>query len=234
MPAYFSGLDLGQQSDFSALAAVERDSMPWPPTAGEPVAPPVPLFGLTPAPPKHRYAVRHLQRWPLRTAYHKIAADVVEMFAKAPLRRSVLVVDRTGVGAAVVEVLEKARPACRLVPALITTGHAVAREPDGWHVPKKELVSALQVVLQERRLRVAALPERDLLLKELENFKVKVTAAANETFEAWRERDHDDLVLAVALAVWLGEREPPPTTPPVLLGGGVPSLPGRGPETATW
>ena len=36
---------------------------------------------------------------------------------------------------------------------------------------------------------------------------MKITLAANETFSAWRERDHDDLVLAVALASWVGEQE---------------------------
>ena len=30
--------------------------------------------------------------------------------------------------------------------------------------------------------------------------------AANETFQAWRAGDHDDLVLAVALACWWAER----------------------------
>jgi hypothetical protein len=40
---------------------------------------------------------------------------------------------------------------------------------------------------------------------ELLAFRAKVTASANETFEAWRERDHDDLVLAVATAAWVGE-----------------------------
>jgi hypothetical protein len=44
------------------------------------------------------------------------------------------------------------------------------------------------------------------MLQELMNFRVKVAASANETFEAWRERDHDDLVLAVANAAWVGER----------------------------
>jgi hypothetical protein len=34
---------------------------------------------------------------------------------------------------------------------------------------------------------------------------VKVSAAGNEAFTGWRERDHDDLVLAVALACWLAE-----------------------------
>jgi hypothetical protein len=37
-------------------------------------------------------------------------------------------------------------------------------------------------------------------------------ANSHETLEAWRERDHDDLVLAVAIAVWLAEcaRDGPP------------------------
>jgi hypothetical protein len=37
---------------------------------------------------------------------------------------------------------------------------------------------------------------------------VKITAAANETFAAWREGAHDDLVLAVALACWHADRAP--------------------------
>jgi hypothetical protein len=52
-----------------------------------------------------------------------------------------------------------------------------------------------------------ALREAKTLTKELQTFRVKVSLAkANESFEAWRERDHDDLVLAVAMAVWLAER----------------------------
>ena len=37
----------------------------------------------------------------------------------------------------------------------------------------------------------------------LEAFRVKITEAANETFGAWREGQHDDLLLAVALAAWM-------------------------------
>jgi hypothetical protein len=77
---------------------------------------------------------------------------------------------------------------------------------DTWHVPKKELVSTLQVLMQAGRLTIANLPERETLVQELLAFRVKVTVSANETFEAWRERDHDDLVLAVALAAWAGEK----------------------------
>jgi len=33
-----------------------------------------------------------------------------------------------------------------------------------------------------------------------------VALNANEQYEAWREGDHDDLVLAVAMACWLGQQ----------------------------
>jgi len=77
-------------------------------------------------------------------------------------------------------------------------------------VPKKELVTCLQVVMQSRRLRIArGLHEAALLVRELQQFQVKITTAANETFGVWREGQHDDLVLAVALACWWAERCPP-------------------------
>ena len=47
-----------------------------------------------------------------------------------------------------------------------------------------------------------------ILMAELITFRSKITVAGNETFGAWRERDHDDLVLAVALALWLAENAP--------------------------
>jgi hypothetical protein len=74
-------------------------------------------------------------------------------------------------------------------------------------VPKKDLVATLQTALGTRRLRIAEeLPLAAVLMKELEMFRVKVTADRNETFGAWRERDHDDLVLAAAFAVWYASR----------------------------
>ena len=81
----------------------------------------------------------------------------------------------------------------------------------------------LQVLLQSGRLRIAReLEHAETLQKELAAFRVKVTAAGNETFEARRERDHDDLVLAVALAAWLGERQGPTVGPEGVfpMGGG--------------
>ena len=31
-------------------------------------------------------------------------------------------------------------------------------------------------------------------------------ATGHDSYEAWREGDHDDLVLSLALAVWYGQR----------------------------
>jgi hypothetical protein len=63
--------------------------------------------------------------------------------------------------------------------------------------------------LQDRRLKVVGgLPLASLRADEPAAFRVKVTLAGNETFESWRERDHDDLVLAVALALWVGSFPP--------------------------
>jgi hypothetical protein len=115
-------------------------------------------------------------------------------------------VDQTGVGRAVVDMISRSRPRASIRPITITAGHAAIADGAGWHVPKKELVGVLQVLLQTRRLQVARrLPMASVLAKELETFRVKITVNANETFEAWRERDHDDMVLAVAMAAWVGE-----------------------------
>ena len=124
-----------------------------------------------------------------------------------------LAVDATGVGRPVVDMFTAAKLKARLMPVTITAGAETRYDRWGpgvsraaW-VPKTELVSVVQAALQGERLKVAAgLPLADTLKKELLNFKVKVSLAGAEQFGAWREGDHDDLVLAVALAMWLGEQ----------------------------
>jgi hypothetical protein len=189
---YILGLDLGQRRDYSALAIVERLWKAHPDDEGRQVS---------------HYGIRHLRRWPLGTSYTAVAADLAALVRQPPLHWPVLVVDQTGVGQAVVDFLVMRSLSATLERVVITSGQQVTRSASrAWHVPKKELVSCLQALLQGRRLQVAALPERALLLEELQLFRVKITAAAKETFQAWRARDHDDLVLAVALACWWAER----------------------------
>jgi hypothetical protein len=184
------GLDLGQVSDFSALAVVETTEADDPAKEHRRV--------------KH-HAVRFLRRWQLATAYPNIVQDAVRLMAQLP--GAILVVDATGVGRAVVDLFRKSNLP-RLVPVTITGGDTVRHDADGWHVAKKQLVSVVQAAMQSRRLKVApALAEAQTLQRELSTFRVKINiSTASESFEAWRERDHDDLVLAVALGVWHAER----------------------------
>jgi hypothetical protein len=75
------------------------------------------------------------------------------------------------------------------------------------------LVSVLQVLLQTGRLRVSsALAEAQTLANELVQFRLKLTPKGHDSYEAWREGDHDDCVLAVAMACWVGERMRPQMT----------------------
>jgi len=87
----------------------------------------------------------------------------------------------------------------------ITTTSGAAETHRGygeWSVAKQHLVGSVQCVLQEGRLKVArGIPFPDFMLAELMNFKVRITASANETWNA-REGMHDDLVLARCLPIW--------------------------------
>lgn len=65
-----------------------------------------------------------------------------------------------------------------------------------------ELVSKLQALLHAKQLKIPrAMPEAAVLTRELQDFRVRYTDAGNATFAA-REGQHDDLVLALALAVF--------------------------------
>jgi hypothetical protein len=190
---FILGLDLGKSQDFTALAAAQRTFQPDPERSDATLT---------------HYAVRYLRRWHLGTPYTAIVRDLAALVEKDPLHGSLLAADQTGVGAVVMDLLREADLPVQLRPILITAGHATTYTDGAWHVPKKELVSTLQVLFQGRRLKVAKVPDREALVKELLAFKVKVNAATgHESFEAWRERDRDDQVLAIALACWLGERD---------------------------
>jgi hypothetical protein len=180
MGRYTLGLDLGQAQDYSALAIVEQSI------------------------DRERDDVVDLRRWRLGTPYPEIVADVAALRLQPPLLENcALVVDATGVGRPVVDLFQVA--GCQPIGVMITAGTQAHYDDETgyWMVPKKELVSSVQVGLQQGTLRIArSLPEMQTLAQELTQFQAKITAAANVVTGAWREGQHDDLVLALALAVW--------------------------------
>lgn len=217
-PLYLLGLDLGQAGDFTALSVLD--------VAVEPSGP--------------RYDLRAIARYPLETRYPaivdnistivaKLAEPIPEVatpyavsgagivYEKRPPKRPeiVLVVDYTGVGRPVLDMLWDAQADgkldhCVIVAITITGAEHMNRTDYGMTVPKRELASATQRVLHEERLRIAeSLQYAPMLVEELKNFRASINLKGNVTYAAgadWRDGSkHDDLVLAVSLPLWYGE-----------------------------
>ena len=195
------GVDLGQARDSTAVAVIERVDAPQPPVRR--------VGGILvqgePAPAT--YALRPLERPALGTSYIIIVQRVIALLDMPPLDRfSVpLVLDKTGVGTAVVDLFTAAGVRPRAVT--ISGGDRPnIVDPYDLRVPKRDLASTLVALLQTGRLKVAkSLPLAQAFADELSAFRLKVSPTGNDSYEAWRESDHDDLVLSVALAAWWAE-----------------------------
>lgn len=189
---YFLGLDLGQRRDHSALAIIRRDEQrrPW----GEAI-----FQGL---------AIVYAHRIPLGTPYPEIVEMMREAVATEPLYRDCeLVVDATGVGAPVVELLRTARLGCRIASVTITGGERESTREcstgSEHSVPKRDLIAALQLVLEKNEIRIAAdIKDLGSLIEELVNVRNTAKENGRERIGADRAGEHDDLVIAVSLAVW--------------------------------
>jgi hypothetical protein len=188
---YYLGLDLGQSQDYTAITILEKE----------------PQSEDTPS----NYRIRYLERPQLGTPYPDIVEKVSKMLNSDQLKdKATLVVDQTGCGRPVFDLFEKA--GLNPIGISIHGGDAVTHEGSSWRVPKRDLVACLQVLLQNERLKVSKkLKLEQVLSREMLNFKVKIDPkTAHDSYSAWREGDHDDLVLAVAMAAWCGEYGPTP------------------------
>lgn len=189
---FFVGLDLGKQQDFSAVAVVEKESRAQ-------------AF-LSPVFVAMR--IRYLERLPLGTPYTAVVGRVAEMMRHPALAgESRLVVDATGVGAPVVEMLRSSRLGCAVTAVTITSGESAHGRGEEWHVPKKDLLGGLQVLLEEGRLKIPRkLKETATLVKELTDIRFTPKSGGRMGMGAEGYGEHDDLALAVALACWRGRR----------------------------
>ena len=187
MAKFYVGLDLGQSRDYTALCVAEK----VPPEGSD----------------DYELHVRHLERF-RDVLYPDVAERVSRLMDVPPLRdNAALTIDATGVGAAVVDMLRRAGLTFDAVT--ITGGDTESQSGyDSYRVPKRDLVGNLQVLLQSGRLKIArSLEHAETLRAELLNFRVKINVAtAHDSYEAWREGDHDDLVLAAALAAWKAQK----------------------------
>jgi hypothetical protein len=147
---YFIGLDLGQRRDFSAIVVIQRqDRMAaWSPN------------------PRCSLFVRHLERLELGTSYVKVAQRVCEIMQNPKMSgQSRLVVDATGVGAPVMDLLRNAGVGGRTTAVTITGGEQAHGSNERWSVPKRDLLMGLEVLMESGDLVISRhLSDADRLL----------------------------------------------------------------------
>ena len=200
---FILAVDVGQSHDYTALVVINS----YQEHQGHPDA-----WSARKA--ARRHDIVHLERF-RELSYPQQARRVEERYRELKQHAQrfdldatlSLVVDATGVGKPILDTFRETGLRPRGV--IITGGDSSSRVDGLDRVPKRELVTTLQVALQAGRLRIAEdLPLAEALLKELRGFRVKVTltgAKFGNDVGSWREADHDDLVLATALGVWMLE-----------------------------
>ena len=164
------GADLGQSVDPSAIGVIEKTD---------------------------HLDLRHIERVPLGRSYTGVVDHLTAL--KASLPDATLIIDNTGVGRPVRDMLMER--GVDVVAVSITSGKKTRYADGVWRVPKRELCRGLSVALENGELRIAAgLPYGDALKAELQAFQASFTEKGTAVFGG--KREHDDLVIAVALAVW--------------------------------
>lgn len=145
MSRFRAGLDLGRESDYSALTIVEATR-------------PQDANGLPSKQTKPTYLVRWAARW-RRRSYVSIVDEVARTLSNAVLAADIsLTFDATGVGKAVSDLLKQARSEGRLpcapLAVTISSGRLVDEQvhPTGITVSKADLISNLEVALSQGRL----------------------------------------------------------------------------------
>jgi Terminase RNaseH-like domain len=179
------GVDIGQASDYTALvlveAAVQVDAT---------------------RPELH---VRYVDRF-RHVPYPALADRIATLCSYPAMRGARVVIDATGVGRPVVDMLRDRIDALESIT--ITGGQAATTSGRDHSVPKADLVSSLKVLTETRRLKVSRdLPDqiRRALAAELAEFGYQQSDSGRTTYGG--QGAHDDLVLALAMACWATARD---------------------------
>ncbi len=174
------GVDIGQASDYTALVVLEHHDAP------------------------EALNVIHLERM-RHIPYPQIVKRILDVHGALQKRGTVdLVCDSTGVGKAVVDLLSSANP----VRVSIHGGVQVTGERRVFGVPKKDLAASVITAFETGVLKIAAdLELGPVLAQEAMRFEARIKPNGGSELAAdWREKDHDDLLLALCVAAWWTKR----------------------------
>jgi hypothetical protein len=197
---FVAGLDVAQQSDWSAVAVLELIRAPGNPKKLEEVR------------------LVALERW--QKLYPDTLEELGVIFSEEPLkRRTILATDATGPGLHLYEDMlrDEALISCvgkeRITPVVITPGQNEGRDRKFRMVPKHLLITRLQSAIRRRQIRVPRkLPLYNILESELEGYEMKLREGSKHVTFSNNPRDggpeHDDCILALAIAWWRANYKP--------------------------
>ena len=95
-----------------------------------------------------------------------------------------------------------ARPAATIVPIIITGSDFPSSNGTTHRIPKRDLMSRLQLMLEQNVLRIPyTLPALPDLRQEVRAFQMKYTKSGHDVYSA-EGQVHDDLILSLSLATW--------------------------------
>lgn len=201
-PRFIAGLDIGQMSDPSALAIVERE------------------MRLLNGRLEPYFFVGYLEQIKLLTPYPLMVRGVRMRLERIP-HQTALIVDATGVGRTVVDLFRNGwtsydpltmfpmtLPGKPSIVALTLTGSHEPRKVERWdeqHVPTLDVIMAFMLALQQSRVQVAAgLDKLVTLIEEARNFEWKKPRQEDDVYSQWKTNHWGDLLFALAIAVWWG------------------------------
>lgn len=210
------GLDIGQKRDPTALAVAEVRER----RTGRVVANDHEMEDV--------FRLRFIAALPLGTPYPTVAervVDKVEEIATAareegrdlerdePAEPNIsLRIDATGVGAPVIDLIRQSLRDASVRVNLSEVTFAAGQELHGsWgsehmRLGKAFMVSRLQALLQTDRIKAPDTAEVRALVRELQNYELRVNDKATLQAGAFRVGTHDDLATALGLATLLDYR----------------------------
>jgi len=191
---YCVGIDLGQKRDRTAIAVVE-------------VPHTQPLD-------ERRYSVKYLKRLQQGLLYTKVADKVKRLNEqlRADAQQQGLwchvtyILDSTGVGEGVSEMIIRALPHADIRKCYLTGG--IDPSDDGIQIklPKTQMASTLVALFDDGRVKLPKTSkEIEAMVEELLNYEIHVSEEGHDQYGAFKIGTHDDLVTALGLACWYAE-----------------------------
>jgi len=195
----FISCDIGRLQDYTAISVVQVKFYKAKVVAGA-----LPEWSFDPRDVIPVFEVPLLERF--QAPYRQTLTRLQEIFdfPQLFLNEREIIIDATGIGDAVLEMAYEMD--MDVTPIVITGGDQARYGDERFYVPRKELVDALVVAFQSRRIRVS--PDLDdrltaQLETEMNNLQIKRSpTTARETYEAISDLKHDDMAMSLAMGIW--------------------------------